>query len=143
MANAKSTAFASDVLDLIFNATGIGNIADDTATAPATTLTVALHTSTPGAGGTQSTNEISYVGYTRVAVARTSGGWTVGSATISPVADIDFGEMTGGAGGTVTHFSIGTGVSNAMLYFGTVAPNIVVTTGVVPRLTTNTAVTED
>ena len=51
--------------------------------------------------------------------------------------------MTGGAGGTVTHFSVGTGTANELLYSGTVTPNIVVTAGVIPELTTASAITED
>jgi hypothetical protein len=144
----KGNVFASDILKLIFNATAIADLAQDDASSPATTLTVALHTADPGEAGTQSTNEISYTGYARIAVARTSGGWTVTGgdpdpATVSPVANIDFGEMTAGAGGTVTHFSVGTGVANKSLYNGTVTPNIVVTNGVTPRLKTTSTVTED
>ena len=144
----KGNVFSSDILKLIFNATAIADLAENDATSPATTLTVALHTADPGEDGTQSTSEIAYTGYARIAVARTSGGWTVAGgdpdpATVSPAANIDFGEMTGGAGGTVTHFSVGTGVANKSLYSGTVTPNIVVTTGVTPRLKTTSTITED
>ena len=144
----KGNVFSSDILKLIFNATAIADLAENDASSPATTLTVALHTADPGEAGTQSTSEISYTGYARIAVARTTGGWTVAGgdpdpATVSPVANIDFGEMTAGAGGTVTHFSVGTGVANKSLYSGTVTPNIVVTNGVTPRLKTTSTVTED
>lgn len=139
----KSDVFENDLLKLIFNGTAIADLAQDDSSAPATTLTVALHTSDPAEGGTQASNEISYTGYARVAVARTTGGWTVTANSVSPVANIDFGQMTAGAGGTVTHFSVGTGVSNKLLYSGTVTPNIVVTNGVIPRLTVASAITED
>lgn len=139
----KTDTYENSLLQLIFNATAIANLAQNNATSPATTLTVALHTADPGETGTQLTSEISYTGYARVAVARTSGGWTVTGNSVSPVANIDFGAMTAGTGGTVTHFSVGTGTSNAMLYKGTVTPNIAVTTGVTPRLTTATTITED
>lgn len=138
----KSNAFDNDLLKLIFQATTVANIADNAASAPAANLTVALHTADPGAGGNQSTNEISYTGYARVNVVRTSSGWTVTGGTVNPAANIDFGTMTAGAGGTVTHFSVGTGVSNAMLYSGPVTPNISVVNGVTPRLSTSTAITE-
>jgi nucleoside phosphorylase len=51
--------------------------------------------------------------------------------------------MAGGAGGTVTYFGIGSGSSGAteLDFFGTVTPNIVVTTGVTPKLDTATAIT--
>ena len=145
----KGNIFSSDFLKLIFNTTAIADLAENDASSPATTLTVALHTTPgPGEAGTQATNEIAYTGYARIAVARTAGGWSITGgdpdpATVSPAANIDFGEMTGGAGGTVTHFSVGTGVANKLLYHGTVTPNIVVTTGVTPRLKTTTTITED
>lgn len=139
----KGDTFENDLLKLIFNATAIANIADNAASSPATTLTVALHTADPGEAGTQSSNEISYTGYARVAVARTTGGWTVTTNSVSPAANIDFGTMTAGTGGTVTHMSVGTGTSNKLLYSGTVSPNIVVANGVLPRLTTSTVITED
>ena len=139
----KGDTYENDMLKLIFNATAIADLAQDDGTSPATTLTVALHTSDPGEAGTQATNEIAYTGYARIAVARTTGGWTVTGNSVSPVANIDFGEMTGGTGGTVTHFSVGTGVANKLLYSGTVTPNIVVTNGVTPRLKTTSTTTED
>lgn len=139
----KGNTFENDFLKLIFNATGIADLADNDATSPATVLTVALHTADPGEAGDQTTSEIAYTGYARISVARTSGGWTVTANSVSPVANIDFGEMTGGAGGTVTHFSVGTGVANKLLYSGTVTPNIVVSTGVIPRLKTTSTITED
>lgn|SRR5262245_12297604 len=138
----KSSAFDTDLLELIFNATTIANIADNAASAPAANLTVALHTADPGAGGNQSTNEISYTGYARVNVVRSSSGWTVTGGSVSPAANIDFGTMTAGAGGTVTHFSVGTGVSNAMLYSGPVTPNITVTNGVTPRISSASTIVE-
>lgn len=139
----KGDTYENDVLKLIFNATAIADLAENDATTPATTLTVALHTADPGEAGTQATSEIAYTGYARIAVARTTGGWTVTNNSVVPAAAITFGEMTAGAGGTVTHFSVGTGAANKMLYKGTVTPNIVVTNGVIPQLTTATAITED
>lgn len=139
----KGNTFENDVLKLIFNATAIADLADNDATSPATTLTVALHTADPGEAGDQTTSEISYTGYSRVAVNRNSGGWTVTNNSVSPAANIDFGEMTAGAGGTVTHFSVGTGTGNKLLYSGTVTPNISVVNGVIPRLKTTSTITED
>lgn len=140
----KSATFENDLLKLIFQATAIANVADNTATAPLTSLFVALHTADPTDAGTQSSNEIAYTGYARVGVARTSGGWSVSGSSVSPVANIDFGAMTAGVGGTVTHFSIGVASSGAtkILYSGTVSPNITVNNGVTPRLGTGSTVTE-
>ena len=79
------------------------------------------------------------------AVARSSGGWTVTSNSVSPVAAITFPASTGGTGGTVTHFAVGTAASGTgKILFGsgcTVTPNIVVSSGVTPSLTTATAIT--
>jgi len=139
----KGNTYEDDVLKLIFNATPIANLADNAAASPATTLTVALHTADPGEAGTQATSEAAYTGYARVTVARNSGGWTVASGSVSPVANIDFGECTAVPGGAITHFSVGTGVSNKLLYSGTVTPNITMAVGVIPRLKTTSTITED
>jgi hypothetical protein len=141
----KGDTFENDLLKLIFNATAIANIADNAATAPLTNLQVSLHTADPGEAGNQATSEISYTGYARVAVARTTGGWTVTGNSVSPVAAITFGAMTAGTGGTVTHFGVGTAASGTgkLLYSGTVTPNITVANGVTPSLSTSSAITED
>lgn len=141
----KGNTFENDLMKLIFNAVAIANIADNAATSPLTNLYAGLHTADPGEAGDQTTSEISYTGYARVAVPRTSGGWTVTANSVSPVANIDFPASTGGTGGTVTHGVIGTAASAAgkLLYSGTISPNIVVSNGVTPRWTTASAVTED
>lgn len=139
----KGDTFENDWLKLIFNATAIANLADNAAASPATTLTVALHTSDPGESGNQTTNETTYTGYARQTVARTSGGWTVTGNSVSPVANIDFPECTASPGSAITHFSVGTGVSNKLLYSGTVSPNITMAVGVIPRLKTTSTITED
>lgn len=140
----KSNTFENDWLKLIFNATAIANLADNAASSPLTNLYVSLHTADPGEAGNQSTNEIAYTSYARVAVARTSGGWTVTNNSVSPVANIDFPAATGGSG-TVTYFGVGSASSGAgtLYYSGTVTPNISVTSGVTPRLTTASTITED
>ena len=132
------------MLKLFLNGTAIADLAENDATSPATNIYVSLHTADPGEAGTQSTNEIAYTSYSRVAVARTTGGWTVASGSASPVANIDFPQATGGSG-TATHFGVGTASSGAgyLLYSGTVTPNIVVSNGVQPRLTTASTITED
>lgn len=141
----KSNTFENDLLALIFNGTAISGLADNAASTPLTNLYIALHTSDPGEAGNQSTGEISYTGYARVAVARTSGGWTVTSNSVSPVAAIEFGEMTGGTGGTATHASIGTASSGSgkILYAGALTPTVAVATGVIPRIKNTSTITEE
>ena len=139
-----SNATESNVLKLIFNATAWANYADNAATSPQTNIHVGLHTADPADAGTMSTNEAAYTSYARVNVARTTGGWTEASGSVSPVANIDFPAGTGGSG-TVTHFSTGKtgGGATDILWSGTVTPNIVTGNGVTPRLTTATAITLD
>jgi hypothetical protein len=143
MVMSKGDTFEDDILKLIFNATTIADIAENDTTSPSANLTVALHTADPGEAGTQSTNETAYTGYARVNVARTSGGWTVSGGSVSPVANIDFGECTASPGAAITHFSVGSGVANKLLYSGTVTPNITMAAGVIPRLKTTSTITED
>lgn len=140
----KSNALENALLLLLFNATTIANIANNASSAPLTNLYVSLHTSDPGETGDQTTNETSYTSYARVAVARTGSGWTVTANSVSPVANVDFPACTGGSG-TITHFGIGSASSGAgvLYYSGAVTPNISVSNGVTPRLTTSTAITED
>lgn len=140
----KSNAFENSLLKLIFNATAIANLADNAASSPLTNLYVSLHTADPGETGDQSTSEATYTGYARVAVARTTGGWTVTNNSVSPVANIDFANCTGGTN-TITYFGVGTASSGAgvLYYSGTVTPSISVSSGVTPRLTTASTITED
>lgn len=140
----KGNVFINDLLKLIFNATAIANIADNAGSAPLTNLFVALHTASPGAAGTQTTNEAAYTSYGRATVARTTGGWTASSAqSTSPAATISFAAATGGSE-TETFGSVGVAVSGStkILYFGTITPNLVVSSGVTPQLTTGSTVTE-
>lgn len=97
----------TDLLKLIFNATAIANLADNAASSPLTNLYVALHTADPGGAGTQSTNEVSYTSYARVAVARSTSGWTIVGNFVAPAADIPFAKPTGAAGQLATFASIG------------------------------------
>lgn len=140
----KGNTFENDWLKLVFNATAIANMADNAAASPLTNLYVSLHTADPGEAGDQSTSETTYTGYARVAVARTTGGWTVTNNSVSPVANIDFGQCTAGTA-TITYFGVGTAASGTgkMLYKGTVTPSISVSSGVIPRLTTASTITED
>lgn len=141
----KGDTFENNILKLIFNATSIAHIADNAASSPLTDLYVGLHTADPTDSGNQTSNETGYTGYARVAVARTSGGWTVSGNSVSPVANIDFGECTASCSGTITHWSIGTASSGTgkLLYIGTISPNITLGTGVIPRVKSTSTVTED
>lgn len=149
----KSDTFENDLLKLIFNATGIANVADNAATAPLTNLFVSLHTADPLAGATegssQTTAEATYTGYTRATVARTAGAWSIttdanGITGVSPTSPITFPQATAGTN-SITFFAIGTALTGTgkILYAGPVTPTISVTAGVQPQLTVSTRVTED
>lgn len=139
-----SDSTENSLLLLIFNATTWALVAVNATTTPITNIHAALHTADPGDAGSQTTSEATYTSYARVAVARTSGGWTVTANSVSPVANIDFPAGTGGSG-TATHFSLGTLLTTAGVIFfsGTITPNIVTGNGITPRLTTATACTLD
>lgn len=140
----KGDTFENDLVRLIFNGTAIANIADNAASSPLTNLHLSLHTADVGEGGSQTTNEATYTGYGRVAVARTTGGFTITNNTVALVANVDFPACTGGTN-TITHFAIGTAASGAgkVLYKGALTPSISVSSGVTPRINSGTIVTED
>lgn len=110
---------------------------------PLTNIYVALHTADPTAAGTQASNEIAYTGYARVAVARTSSGWTVTGGTVNPATSIGFPPGTGGSG-TAAFFSTGFASSGAteILHSGPISPTIITGAGVTPTLSAATAITE-
>jgi len=143
MAGRKGSTYSSDFLKLTFNATAIANIADNASSAPLTNLFCSLHTANPAAGGSQTTSEAAYVGYARVSVARTSGGFTVTGASVSPAATVSFATCSSGTE-TETFGMIGTATSGTgkQLYSGPITPNIAVSVGVSPQWTTASAVTE-
>lgn len=134
----------NSLLLLIFNATTWANYAINATASPETFIIEALHTADPADAGTMATSEIGYTSYGRISAARTSGGWTVSTNTVTPVANQDFPASTGGTP-LATHFSTGKsgGGASAILFSGTVTPNISCTTGVTPRLTTATQITLD
>jgi hypothetical protein len=80
MAGRIGNTAQSDLLKLVFQNIAMANVGNAGGLQPSTvagSLFVALHTADPGAAGTQSTSEAAYTSYARVAVARSSGGWTV------------------------------------------------------------------
>ena len=143
----KSNAFETALQQLIFENSAIANVGDASglrATTTAGSLFFSLHTSSPGEAGDQTTNEIAYTSYARVAVARSSAGWTVTGNTTAVDANVTFPAGTGGSG-TATHWGIGTLTSGAglLLYYGAISPSIVCGSGVTPQLTAGNCVTED
>ncbi len=87
----KTNAFENSLLLLVFNNTDIANIGDAAGlqnSAAAGSLYVSLHTADPNEAGSQTTSEVAYTSYARVAVARSGAGWTVTANSVSPAANI-------------------------------------------------------
>lgn len=131
----KGNTFENELLALIFNATAIADLAENDSSAPLTSLFVALHTGDPTEGGTQITSEAAYTGYDRVAVLRTSGGWTVSGNTAVNTAIIQFPQCSG-APEVITHVSIGTAdfpAAGKILYSGALNSPLSVTNLIQPQ----------
>lgn len=132
-----SNAFENAIMLLIFNNTNIANLGDATGVRGSTTagsLYCSLHTADPGETGDQTTSESAYTSYARVAVARSSGGWTVTTNTAANTAAIDFPACTGSTS-TVTYFGVGSATSGAgiLLFSGALSASLAVSTGVTPE----------
>lgn len=140
MSDAKSNTTENALLLMIFNSSNIANLCSANGR---TQLFFSLHTSSPGEAGDQTTNECAYTSYARVGVDRSGSGFTVTNNSVSPAAAVTFPAATGGTE-TATHFGVGTDSAGAgvLLYYGAISPNVSISSGVTPRLTTSTAITE-
>jgi hypothetical protein len=132
----KSNTFENELLLLVYNNTNMANVGDATGLRGSTTagsLYVALHTADPGEAGSQSTSEISYTGYARVAVARSGSGWTVSGNTVTNAAAVTFGACTAGSG-TATYFSVGKESSGAtvIIHSGALTASLAISAGITP-----------
>lgn len=134
-----SNSLETSVLALFFNATAWANLADNAASSPLGNLYVSLHTSDPGEAGTAVTNECAYTSYARVAVVRTSSGWTVSGNSATNAAAITFPSATGGSE-TATHFGIVSTTSGAgVLYFsGALTASLAISSGKTPNFPAGT-----
>jgi hypothetical protein len=134
MASGKGNTNAAGILQAIYQAvfTDLSTLLAN-AGSPLTTLYVSLHTANPGATGNQSTSEAAYTSYARQAVARTTGGWTLTSETITNAAAINFPAATGGSE-TETYVGIGTASSGSgiLLWFGALTSPLAVSSGITP-----------
>ena len=142
-----SNSLENSILEHILNNAAVANVGDATGLRGSTTagsLYLSLHTADPGEAGDQTTSEATYTSYARVAVSRAGTGWTVTANSAALAAIAAFPAATGGTN-TITHFGVGTASSGAgvLLFSGTVSPNISVSNGVTPRLTTATVITAD
>ena len=93
---------------------------------------VSLHTADPGeAAASQQASEATFGQYARVAVARTTGGWTVTGNTVTNAANITWTECDSGSE-TITHVGIGSEASGAteLIWYGAVDTGRLVESGV-------------
>lgn len=133
MTNAAEAA----LLDLLFLNVDWANIGDAAGlqnSAAAGSFYISLHTADPGEAGDQSTNEVSYTGYARVAVNRTAGGWTRTVSIIANTALVQFPQATGGSA-VATHFGIGTDSAGAgnLLLKGALNSSLSISNGIQPQ----------
>lgn len=97
----------------------------------ATTLYLSLHTGAVGTGGDQTTSEVAYTGYARLAMARNAGGdWTAAaSGATENNAQLTFGLPTAGSFPiNATHVGLGENASGAgtVIAGGALASTIVI-----------------
>lgn len=128
------------ILALLFQNIAWANIGDAGGLQPSATagsFYISLHTAPVGASGSQTTNETTYTGYVRIAVARSNGAWVLTSPTPSQVANIAaivFGTCTAGAQ-TITDFAVGRDVSGAgqVIATGALDTSLVMAIGSAPQ----------
>lgn len=103
------------------------------------TLYLSLHSSDPGEIGDQTTNEISYTGYARVALTKASD-WTDAGSTFTNANLEQFPISTGWGTPTATHFAIGTALSGAWvrLASGILGTPLPINTNVQPQFPAGT-----
>jgi hypothetical protein len=145
MAGEKGSSYANSLLLLICNGTTFTGIAQNATASPLTVLYLSLHTQDPTASGNQTSFEVSYTGYGRVAVNRSTGagGLTVTGNQVALGSLTSFNPCTAGTA-TAAWFGLGTAASGAgvLLYAGPITPNISISSGVTPQLTTSTTISE-
>jgi hypothetical protein len=129
-----TNTFENAILSLYFENANAANIGDATGLRGSTTagsVFISLHTADPGETGDQTTSESAYTNYARVAVARSTAGWTIASAVADNDAAITF-PACGVTGSTITHFGIGSATSGAGTRDLNGTASLVVSNGVTP-----------
>lgn len=134
----------SDLLKLLFQNTNFANMGDPTGVRGSTTAGsyfIALHTANPGQTGTQTTSEAAYISYGRVAVPRSSAGYTITGSnptTSENAAAVTFAAATGG-GETETYYSQGQATSgaNEIYFYGALTSSLAVSNGITPSFPIN------
>src|SRR6185436_13963143 len=95
----KSNTWETGLLNLVFNNTTFSGVGDATGlpgSAAAGNLYASLHTADPGETGDQTTSEATYTSYARVAIVRSSSGFTISGGSVTNAAAVAFPAATGG-----------------------------------------------
>lgn len=134
----KTTQSANDIINYLLR--NVSPSWDGTGT-----LYLSLHSGAVGLGGDQTTNEISYTGYARVALTRSSSGAfsAASSGSSSNNALVQFGNCTGGSLPiTVTHVSLGENASSTgtVLATGALSSSLIINTNIQPQFAIGTLV---
>lgn len=125
---ARSNSLENSWLKLILQNVSITNLATASGV---TNLYVALYTTDPT--DADSGVEANYTSYARVAVARTTGGWTVSNNIGTNAATITFPQSTGGTN-TITHVGIRTASSGGdLLWHGNIDASVTINSGDTPK----------
>lgn len=133
----------SDLLKLLFQNTNwanIGNAGGLSGSGAPGNFYVQLHTASPGAAGTQTTNESAYTGYARQAVARSSGGWTItgSSPTIAEnAASVTFPQSSSVETETAASIGRDATLAGELLFFGPLTANLSVANLISPSFAAN------
>ena len=133
MTNAAEQALL-DLLFLNLDWANIGDAAGLQNSAAAGSFYISLHTADPDETGTQTSNEVGYTSYARVAVARSGAGFSRSASVIENAALVQFPQCTGGSA-TATHFGIGTDSSGAgnLLLKGALTSSLSLSNGIQPQ----------
>lgn len=140
LGNTSQTALVT----LLFQNTAmanVGNVGGLQPSSAAGSFYISLHTANPGTTGTQTTSEAAYTSYARVAIARSSGGWTVTGnqpCIAENAAACTFPAATGGSE-TETYFGIGTASSGTgqLLISAALSSSLAVSSGITPSFAIN------
>jgi hypothetical protein len=115
-----TNAVEDAILSLIFTATTWNGFAENDTSSPNTSFYISLHTA--------------YTGCARIEVARTTGGWTVSSGTVTNDAEIAFPICSAAPGSNLTHVGIGTDASGAgtLLFSDALSSSVIMQVGTTP-----------
>jgi len=137
---AKNNSWQSALLLLLFNNTAAANIGNTAGLQPAGvagSLYVSLHTADPTTSGNQTSNEVGYQNYARVAVARSSAGWTISGSSPTQAANtavVTFPQAGTSGACTALYMGIGTSLSGAgeLIYSGALTSSLAISNNITP-----------